>query len=87
MALQGSPKKLAEDISNGYFYVALPYLKTLSTSEFKELYNALKIVQRDIRALVTTDTEDTKKKQMRLMRLNNVLTLMENYARKYRIII
>lgn len=87
MALQGSPKKLAEDISNGYFYVTLPYLKTLSTSEFKELYNALKIVQRDIRALVTTDTEDTKKKQMRLMRLNNVLTLMENYARKYRIII
>jgi len=87
MALQGSPKKLAEDISNGYFYVTLPYLKTLSPSEFKELYNALKIVQRDIRAIVTTDPEDTKKKQMRLMRLNNVFTLMENYARKYRILI
>lgn len=87
MALQGSPKRLAEDISNGYFYVTLPYLKTLSPTEIKELYHALKIVQRDIRAIVTTDTEDTKKKQMRLMRLNNVFTVIENYARKYRIML
>ncbi|MCX7990994.1 MAG: hypothetical protein N2999_03015 [Proteobacteria bacterium] len=87
MALQGSPKKLAEDISNGFFYVTIPYLKTLSGHEIKELYNALKIVQRDIRAMITTETEDTKKKQMRLMRLNNVLTVIENYARKYRILI
>ncbi len=87
MALQGSPKRLAEDISNGYFFVTLPYLKTLSTTEIKELYHALKIVQRDIRAIVTTDTEDTKKKQMRLMRLNNVFTVIENYARKHRIML
>lgn len=85
MALQGSPKKLAEDISNGFFYVTLPYLKTLSPPEIKELYNALKIVQRDIRAMVTTEGEDTKRKQMRLMRLNQVLTLIESYGRKYRI--
>lgn len=87
MALQGSPKKLAEDISNGYFYITPPYLKTLSQAEFKELYSALKIVQRDIRAIVTKDQEETKKKQMKLMRINNVLTLMENYAKKYRILI
>lgn len=87
MALQGSPKKLAEDISKGYFYVTPPYLKNLSAGEFKELYNALKIVQRDVRAIVTTTQEDTKEKQMRLMRLNQVLTIMENFARKYKIIL
>lgn len=87
MALQGSPKKLAEDISRGYFYITPPYLKNLSPTEFKELYNALKIVQRDVRAIVTTSQEDTKDKQMRLMRLNQVLTIMENFARKYRIIL
>lgn len=87
MALQGSPKKLAEDISRGYFYVTPPYLKNLSVSEFKELYNALKIVQRDVRAIVTTTQEDTKEKQIRLIRLNQVLTIMENFAKKYRIIL
>ncbi len=87
MALQGSPKKLAEDISKGYFYVTPPYLKNLSHAEFKELYNALKIVQRDVRAIITNTLEETKEKQMRLMRLNQVLTVMENFAKKYKIII
>jgi len=87
MALQGSPKKLAEDISKGYFYVTPPYLKNLTPGEFKELYNALKIVQRDVRAVVTTTLEETKEKQMRLVRLNQVITVMENFAKKYKIII
>jgi hypothetical protein len=87
MALQGSPKKLAEDISKGYFYVTPPYLKNLTPGEFKELYNALKIVQRDVRAIVTTTLEETKEKQMRLVRLNQVITVMENFAKKYKIII
>lgn len=85
MGFQGSPKKLAEDISKGYFYITPPYLKTLSDGEFRELYHALKIVQRDVRSIVTNTLEETKEKQMRLMRLNQVLTIMENYARKKRI--
>lgn len=87
MALQGSPKKLAEDISKGFFYVTTPYLKNLSQAEFKELYYALKIVQRDVRAFITTTQEETKEKQMRLIRLNQVITLMESFARKYRVIL
>lgn len=87
MPLQGNPKKLAEDISKGFFYITPPYLKTLTPSEFKELYNAVKIVQRDVRALITTELEETKAKQMRLIRLNQVLSVMETYARKYRIIV
>ncbi len=87
MALQGSPKKFAEDISNGFFNISIPYLKTLSQKEIKEIYGSLKIVQRDIRSMVTTELEDTKKKQIRLMRINQALVLIENYARKYRIIL
>jgi len=87
LALQGSPKKFAEDISNGFFNISIPYLKTLTHNEMKEIYTALKIVQRDVRSLVTTEQEDTKKKQMRLMRLNQAIVIIENYARKYRIVL
>lgn len=87
MAMQGSPKKLAEDISKGFFYVTLPYLKTLSPTEMKALYAALKIVQRDTRSMVATAQDETKEKQIRLMRLNQVVTIMEAHARKYRMLL
>ncbi|GAB4431379.1 MAG: hypothetical protein OHK0040_00610 [bacterium] len=87
MALQGNPKKFAEDISRGFFYVTPPYLKNLDLGEIKVLYQALKMTQRDVRAKVTVQEEDTREKQMCLMRLNQALTVVENYARKYRIVL
>lgn len=87
MGLQGNPKKFAEDISNGFFYVTKPYLKNLSPDLFKQIFHALRIVQRDVRASITTTQEDTKDKQIRLIRISNAVVVMENYARKYRIIL
>lgn len=87
MALQGNPKKFAEDISRGFFYVTPPYLKNLDAGEIKVLYQALKMTQRDVRGKVTIQEEDTREKQMCLMRINHALMVIENYARKYRIIL
>ncbi len=87
MAFQGNPKKFAEDIAKGFFYVTPPFLKNLEAGELKQIFQALKIVQRDIRARVTTEENETREKQMYLMRLNQALTVMENYARKYRIVL
>jgi hypothetical protein len=87
MGLQGNPKKFAEDISNGFFYVTKPYLKNLSPELFKQIFHALKITQRDVRALVATELEGTKDKQIRLIRIGNTLVVMENYARKNRMIL
>jgi hypothetical protein len=85
MALQGNPKKFAEDISKGFFYVTPPFLKNLDVGEIKVLYQALKMTQRDIRAKVTVEEAETREKQLCLMRINQALTVIENYARKQRI--
>jgi len=85
MALQGNPKKLAEDIAKGFFYITPPFLKNLETGEIKVLYQALKLVQRDTRGKVTIKEDETREKQMCLMRINQAVTVIENYARKIRI--
>lgn len=85
MPLQGNPKKFAEDISKGFFYVTLPFLKNLDISDIKVLYQSLKVVQRDTRAKVTVEEEETRDKQMCLMRINQAITVIENYAKKKRI--
>lgn len=87
MALQGNPKKFAEDISNGFFYVTPPFLKNLDSGEIKVLYQALKMTQRDTRAKVTIEERETREKQMCLMRISQALTVIENYARKYRVLL
>lgn len=85
MPLQGNPKKFAEDISKGFFYITPPFLKNLDISEIKVLYQSLKVVQRDTRSKVTVKEEETRDKQMCLMRINQAITVIENYARKKRI--
>ncbi len=85
MTLQGNPRKFAEDISKGFFYITPPFLKNLDISEIKVLYQSLKVVQRDTRSRVTVKEEETRDKQMCLMRINQAITVIENYARKKRI--
>lgn len=84
MPLQGNPKKFAEDIAKGFFYVTPPFLKNLDIGEIKVLYQSLKVVQRDTRAKVTFKEEEIRDKQICLMRINQAITVIENYARKKR---
>lgn len=82
MVLQGNPKKLAEEIAKGFFYITPPFLKNLETTEIKTIFNALRIVQRDIRSKITVEEKETREKQMSLMRINQAITVIESFAKK-----
>lgn len=82
MVLQGNPKKLAEEIAKGFFYITPPFLKNLETTEIKTIFNALRIVQRDVRSKITVEEKETREKQMSLMRINQAITVIESFAKK-----
>ena len=87
MALVGSPKKLAEDIANGYFMLSQAMLRGYSPTELKVLLNNLALVTRLIRAekIPLEDIMALKKRNMKLSRLRQTEQIIQTYCRKRRI--
>ena len=87
MAITGNPKKLAQDIADGFVSLSPPALKRYSPADLKMILTNLGIVQREIRALqvVQDDVVQLKAKNMRLTRLNQAEVVLRSFCKKYRI--
>ena len=87
MALVGSPKKLAEDIADGYFMLSPPMLRGYSPAELKIILSNLALVTRLIRAekIPLEDIMALKKRNMKLSRLRQTEQIIHTYCRKRRI--
>lgn len=87
MAIAGSPKKLAQDIAEGYISLSAPALKKYTPADLKVILTNLAIVQREIRQ-VQVPTDDAilvKAKNMRLSRLNQAEIVVRSFCKKMRI--
>jgi len=86
MAISGNPKKMAQDIADGFLSLSAPGLKKYAPVDLKVILNNLAIVQREIRAIQVPqeDALAIKAKNMRLTRLRQAETVLRAYCKKMR---
>lgn len=87
MAISGNPKKMAQDIAEGFQSLSAPGLKKYSAADLKVILNNLALVQREVRQ-IQVPQEDAlliKAKNMRLSRLRQAETVLRSHCKKLRI--
>jgi len=86
MPIAGSPKKLAQDIADGYLMVTPPMLKLYTPLDLKTIVANIGIVSRELRQEVipTDDVMAIKTKNMKLSRLNQAEMVIRAYCKKQR---
>ncbi len=87
MTIAGNPKKMAQDIAEGFVSLSPPALKRYTPADLKVILANLGIVQREIRALQLPqdDVLQLKAKNNRLSRLNQAEVVLRSFCKKYRI--
>ncbi len=87
MAISGNPKKLAQDIANGFQSLSPPGLKKYTPADLKIILSNLTLVQREVRQLQIPLDEvmQLKEKNMQISRLNQALMVLRSYCKKMRI--
>ncbi len=84
MAIAGNPKKIAQDIADGFVSLSPPSLKRYSAVDMKVILSNLGIVQRETRSLQVPqeDVVQQKAKNMRLTRLNQAEVVLRSFCKK-----
>ena len=87
MAIAGNPKKLAQDISDGYLSLTPPMLKMYTPADLKTVLVNLGIVARELRQeqVSAEDVLAVKAKNMKLSRLNQAEMVIRAHCKKRRI--
>lgn len=88
MAIVGSPKRLAQDLAEGYFTLSPPMIKLYSPDEIKIILANIAIVGRDLRQekIPLEDVTALKQRNMKLSRLAQVEMVIRAYCKKKRIV-
>ncbi len=88
MSFKGSnPKMVAKEIADGYVMLTMANIRRYNHAQLKILNQNMIMVEREFRSerLEVGDTDNIKKKQMRLQRLYRAKTLIQTYAKKWKI--
>lgn len=87
MAIAGSPKKLAQDIADGYLMFSPPMLRTYTPADIKIVLANLALVTREIRQeqIPLDDIMALKTRNMKLSRMNQAEVVIRAYCKKKRI--
>ncbi len=87
MAIAGNPKKLAQDIADGYLMLTPPMLKAYTPADLKIITVNMALVSRELRQMVipTEDVPGIKARNMKLGRLNQADMVIQAYCKKKRI--
>lgn len=87
MAIAGSPKKMAQDIAEGYLSLSPPMLKTYVPADFKTVLASLAVVARELRQEQPSadDVMAIKARNMKLTRVSQAETVIRAYCKKKRI--
>ncbi|MFA5515571.1 MAG: hypothetical protein WDA20_04725 [Desulfuromonadales bacterium] len=87
MPISGSPKKIAQDVAEGFFTISPPLLRQYTPADLKIIMSHFGIVTRELRQ-VQIPLEDVialKMKNMKLSRLNQAEVMVRAYCKKKRI--
>jgi hypothetical protein len=89
MAISGNPKRMAQDLAEGYFLITPPLLKQYSAADFKTLLTNMAIVARELRqeGISLDDVMALKFRNMKLSRLNQAEMVIRAFCKKRRILI
>jgi len=87
MPIEGSPKKLAEDISNGLVSFNKAVFRKYTPVDLKIIYSNLQSVLRETRAefVDQKNFEEIKQKNIKMQKLNTAIMVLSNYCKVQRI--
>ncbi|OQY24328.1 MAG: hypothetical protein B6I37_03495 [Desulfobacteraceae bacterium 4572_35.2] len=87
MAITGSPKKLAQDIADGYMTLSPPMLRRYTGADMKIIINNIAMITRDLRQLTIAqdDALAIKQRNNKMSRLNQATVVIRSYCKKRRI--
>ena len=87
MTIAGSPKKLCQDIADGYLILTVPMLKLYAPPDLKTIVSTIAIVARELRqeAIPLDDVMALKTRNMKLSRLNQAQVVIQAYCKKRRL--
>ena len=87
MPIAGSPKKLAQDIAEGYLMLTPPLLKNYTPADLKIIVVNIGIVTRELRQEVIPldDVMTIKARNMKLSRLNQADVVIQAFCKKHRL--
>lgn len=87
MAIAGSPKKLAQDIADGYMTLAPPMLRRYTGADMKIMINNIAMITRALRqeTIAQDDALAIKKRNNKMSRLNQATVVIRSYCKKRRI--
>lgn len=86
MPIAGSPKKLAQDIADGYFMLTPPLLKNYTPADLKIIVANIDLVTRELRQEIIPmdDAMSIKARNMKLSRLNQGKVVIQAYCKKHK---
>lgn len=86
MAIAGSPKKLAQDIAEGYLMLTPPLLKNYTPADLKTIVVKIGIVARELRQVVISldDVMTIKARNMKLSRLHQAEVVIQAFCKKHK---
>jgi len=87
MPIAGSPKKLAQDIADGFYMLSPPSLRKYTPADLKIILGQLALVARELRQqqISLEEIMALKSRNMKLSRLNQNEVVIRAYCKKMRI--
>lgn len=87
MAITGNPKKMAQDIADGFINLSPPMLRRYTAGDLKVILNNIALIQRDLRqqTIALEDVLAIKQRNNKMSRLNQAATVVRSYCKKQRI--
>jgi hypothetical protein len=87
MAIAGSPKKMAQDVAEGFLMLSPPMLRNYAPVDIKTILVNLALVTRELRQeqFPLDDIMALKLRNMKLSRLNQAETVIRAYCQKRRL--
>jgi len=89
MTISGNPHKLAMDIAEGFANITMATLRKYTQQDLKTININLNMCIRELRQaqIPLEDVMALKKRNMKIQRANQALSVIRNYCKKKRIVI
>jgi len=87
MPIAGSPKKMAQDVAEGFLMFSPPMLRNYTPADIKVILTNLALVTRELRQeqIPLDDIMALKSRNMKLTRLNQAEVVIRAHCQKKRI--
>jgi hypothetical protein len=84
MAISGNPKKMAQDIAEGYITLSPPMLRQYTQSDMRIILNHLQMEIRALRQekIPLEDVMAIKARNHKISRVNQTMTILRGYCKR-----